>query len=262
MKVLVKKLFRAVGYDIIPKRWAEVPEYKNKGFDEGFLPLFDRCQHFTMTSAEKMFALYRAVRYLDANAVDGAIVECGVAAGGSMMMAALISIAGGNMDREIWLYDTFAGMPEPTDRDVNYRGDVARTQWVASRAGDHNEWCYASLESVRTNMVLTGYPTGKLRFIEGRVEETIPGKAPERIALLRLDTDWYASTKHELQHLYPRLCEGGVLIIDDYGHWEGCRQATDEFFGSLKGQIPLLHRIDRLGVIGVKPSSRPESQNG
>lgn len=242
-----------MGYDIIPKRWAEVPEYKNKGFDEGFLPLFERCQGFTMTSAEKMFALYRAVRYLDVNAVNGAIIECGVAAGGSMMMAALTSIVSGNTDREIWLYDTYAGMPEPTDRDMNYRGDAAHSQWAASQTTDHNEWCYASLETVQANMALTGYPPEKLRFVKGRVEETIPGEVPDRIALLRLDTDWYASTKHELQQLYSKLCKGGVLIIDDYGHWEGCRQATDEFFGNLNGLVPLLHRIDRLGVIGVKP---------
>lgn len=250
----IKKIFQAMGYDIVPKRWSEVPEYKSKGFDEGFLPLYEQCQDYTMTSAEKMFALYRAVRYINANAIDGAIVECGVAAGGSMMMAALTSIASGNIDREIWLYDTFAGMPEPADRDVNYRGDAARLQWTASQTADHNEWCYASLESVRANMALTGYPPGRLHFIKGQVEETIPGETPEKIALLRLDTDWYASTKHELKQLYPLLCEGGVLIVDDYGHWEGCRQATDEFFSNLNGPVPLLHRIDRLGVIGVKPS--------
>ncbi|MCU0780279.1 MAG: TylF/MycF family methyltransferase [Akkermansiaceae bacterium] len=254
MKALIKKIFQTMGYDIVPRRWTEVPDYKSKGFDEGFLPLYERCQEYTMTSVEKMFALYRAVKYLDANAIDGYVVECGVAAGGSMMLAALTSITYGNTNREIWLYDTFAGMPEPTARDVNYRGDAARLQWVASQAGDHNAWCYASLASVRANMTLTGYPLEKLRFIKGKVEDTIPDQVPEKIALLRLDTDWYASTKHELEQLYPLLCEGGVLIIDDYGHWEGCRQATDEFLSNLIGPVPLLHRIDRLGVIGIKPS--------
>jgi hypothetical protein len=243
-----------MGYDIVPRRWEEVPEYKNRGFDEEFLPLYQQCSAFTMTSAEKMFALYRAVNYLDANRIEGDIVECGVAAGGSMMMAALSSIANGNTNRELWLYDTFAGMPEPTDRDVNYRGDLARVQWASSQSVYHNEWCYASLESVQANMARTGYPADKMRFIKGRVEETVPANVPEKIALLRLDTDWYASSKHEMEHLYPRLCEGGVLIIDDYGYWEGCRQATDEFLNSLTEPVPLLNRIDQLGVMAVKPS--------
>jgi hypothetical protein len=201
-----------------------------------------------------MFALYRAVNYLDANRIEGDIVECGVAAGGSMMMAALTSIVNGSSSRKIWLYDTFAGMPKPTDRDVNYRGDLARTQWASSQSGDHNEWCYTSLESVQANMALTGYPVDKLCFIKGRVEKTIPAKAPEKIALLRLDTDWYASSKHEMEQLYPRLCEGGVIIIDDYGYWDGCRQATDEFLKNLTEPAPLLNRIDQLGVIAIKPS--------
>ncbi len=254
LKAIIKNVFGVMGYEIVPRRWSEVPEHKNKGLDEEFLPLYRQCSAYTMTSMEKMFALYRAVNYLDINGIEGPIVECGVAAGGSMMMAALTSIANGNTSREIWLYDTFAGMPEPTDRDVNYRGDLARVQWASSQADDHNEWCYASLETVQGNMALTGYPPGKLHFIKGQVEETIPGETPEEVALLRLDTDWYASTKHEIVHLYPRLCKGGVLIIDDYGHWEGCRQATDEFLKNLVGPIPLLNRIDRLGVICIKPS--------
>lgn len=253
MKTLVKKIFRTMGYDIVPRRWSEVPEYKNKGFDEGFFPLYQQCSEHTMTSVEKMFALYRAVNYLDSNRIDGDIVECGVAAGGSMMLAALTSITNNNLDRHIWLYDTYAGMPEPTEKDVNYRGDKAKTQWQASQMEDHNQWCYASLDSVQANMESIGYPLDNLHFIKGKVEDTIPSQKPGKIALLRLDTDWYASTKHELENLYPLLSEGGILIIDDYGHWEGCREATDEFFKHLDGQIPLLNRIDRLGVMAIKP---------
>ena len=95
----------------------------------------------------------------------------------------------------------------------------------------------------------TGYPAERLHFVEGKVEDTIPEQAPERIALLRLDTDWYESTRHELEHLYPRLSPGGVLIIDDYGHWEGARQAVDEYF---KGEV-YLHRIDYTGRLAIKP---------
>ena len=110
----------------------------------------------------------------------------------------------------------------------------------------------AGFDEVRRNLASTGYPSDRLHFIRGRVEDTIPASAPESIALLRLDTDWYESTRHELTHLYPRLVRGGVLIIDDYGHWQGARQATDEYF-SVLGSPVLLHRIDYTGRIAVKP---------
>jgi O-methyltransferase len=87
------------------------------------------------------------------------------------------------------------------------------------------------------------------------VEDTLPDQAPERIALLRLDTDWYASTKHELEQLYPRLAEGGVLIVDDYGHYEGARRAVDEYFRAA-GEPVLLNRIDFSGRLVIKQPER------
>jgi hypothetical protein len=254
MKRLIKKLINAIGYDIVPRRWAENPEFKNKGFEREFMPLYEKCMDYTMTSQEKMFALYRAVKYLNINGIRGEMVECGVASGGSMMLAALTSINDGSTDRELYLFDTFSGMPAPTGRDVNYRGDKAQLVWEPMQREDHNEWCYESLANVQKNMACTNYPSEKLHYIKGLVEDTLPVQAPEKIALLRLDTDWYASTKHELENLYPRLCEGGVLIIDDYGQWEGCKQATDEYFDNANYPRPLFHRIDRLGIICVKPT--------
>jgi len=98
----------------------------------------------------------------------------------------------------------------------------------------------------------TGYPSERIHFVRGRVEDTIPASAPELIALLRLDTDWYDSTKHELIHMFPRLSKAGVIIIDDYGHWRGAREACDEYFA--QNRIPiLLNRIDYTGRIALKP---------
>jgi hypothetical protein len=97
----------------------------------------------------------------------------------------------------------------------------------------------------------SGYPDAKVHYVVGRVEDTVPDGAPSEIALLRLDTDWYESTKHELVHLYPRLTPGGVLIIDDYGHWAGCRKAVDEYF-SERGRHLLFSRIDYAGRIALK----------
>ena len=108
-----------------------------------------------------------------------------------------------------------------------------------------------SEESVRATLLETGYPPERLHFVRGAVEETVPAAAPEQLALLRLDTDWYESTRHELVHLYPRLSDGGILIVDDYGHWEGCRRAVDEYFASDADPI-LLNRIDYTGRIAIK----------
>jgi hypothetical protein len=109
----------------------------------------------------------------------------------------------------------------------------------------------ASLDDVREAVLGVGYPEERIHFVEGPVEQTVPEHAPTEIALLRLDTDWYASTKHELIHLYPRLETGGVLIIDDYGYWQGARQATDEYIA--ENDVPLLlNRIDVGARIAVK----------
>jgi hypothetical protein len=100
-------------------------------------------------------------------------------------------------------------------------------------------------------MRATGYPEDKLHFVEGEVETTIPAAAPEQISLLRLDTDWYRSTLHELNHLYPKLVRRGALIIDDYGAYEGSRKATDEYFADRSNPI-FLGRIDEAARIGFK----------
>jgi hypothetical protein len=190
------------------------------------------------------------VRYLGQARIPGDIVECGVWKGGSSMAIALSLLAAGDSARTLYLYDTFEGMPPPTDADRSLDGRSAAEQ-LATSERDAPVWAVAGSAEVARNMAVTGYPAERLRFVEGKVEETIPGVVPERIALLRLDTDWYESTRHEFRHLYPRLSVGGVVVIDDYGHWQGARQATDEYFAE-HGIRMLLHRIDYTGRIGVK----------
>jgi hypothetical protein len=213
--------------------------------------IIQRVRPFTMTSDARLLAVLDATRYLVRNRILGDFVECGVWKGGSMMAAALMLLAEGDVARRLFLYDTFAGMAPPTAEDRDHQGISAADQLRQHPPGT-GIWCYAGLDEVRHNLASTGYPPGQCQFVVGKVEETIPQALPGEIALLRLDTDWYASTKHELEHLYPRLARRGVLIIDDYGHWRGSQQATDEYFAAL-GMFPLLHRIDYTGRMWIKP---------
>jgi hypothetical protein len=111
---------------------------------------------------------------------------------------------------------------------------------------------YATLPEVRATLARTGHADDRLHLVPGLVEETIPAQVPDRIALLRLDTDWEASTAHELAHLWPRVAPGGVLIVDDYGHWRGARRAVDAYFHG-REDAPLLLRVDYTGRVSVRP---------
>ncbi|MCX7591029.1 MAG: TylF/MycF family methyltransferase [Kiritimatiellae bacterium] len=207
---------------------------------------------FTMTSVPRLFALIEATRYVIRTRIEGEFVECGVWRGGSMMAVALALLKLGVRDRHLFLFDTYEGMPEPGALDVSFDGLCAHEEYKRRRRRDNTStWCYASLEEVRKNLSSTGYDMQRVHLIKGKVEETIPSFAPDRVAVLRLDTDWYSSTRHELEHLYPRLSVGGVLIVDDYGYWRGSRQAVDEYFAGGKTPV-LLNRIDHTGRIAVK----------
>lgn len=181
-----------------------------------FQAMLARCRPFTLTSDERMYALHTAVQYILQANIAGDFVECGVWKGGSCMNIALTLLQQGARDRTIHLFDTYEGMTPPEHADVDLLGRSA-TQLLASPVECEPTKCFASLDEVENNMRTTGYPTEKIHFIKGPVETTLPARAPQQIALLRLDTDWYASTKHELEQLYPRLSVGGVLIIDYSG---------------------------------------------
>lgn len=216
--------------------------------------ILDAVRPYTMTGTERILALIDAVRYLAQNRIAGDIAECGVWRGGSMVAIALTLLSENDRSRTLYLYDTFSGMSAPTARDRDAAGTPAEALLKGYRKGT-GLWCEAPLEDVRNNLAATGYPADKVRFVVGKVEDTIPAQVPGPLALLRLDTDWYESTLHELHHLYPLLVSRGVLIIDDYGHWQGSRQATDEYFAT-RGEKPLLQRIDYSGRLLVKTEAR------
>ncbi len=209
------------------------------------------CPQYTGTSPVRVVQLIRALEHITRTGIEGDIVECGVWRGGSMMAAAM-TLMKCNSVRDLYLYDTFEGMPAPSREDVRYDG-VPASDLYAARGGneDRSNWFAVSREAVEKAVLSTGYPAQHVKLVKGKVEETIPGTMPERIALLRLDTDFYASTKHEMEHLFPLLSSGGILIIDDYGCWKGSKQAVDEYFAQHDIRM-FLGRVDYTCRIGVK----------
>ena len=218
--------------------------------------IIERALPHTLTSVQRLQAVIDATRHVVANELPGAFAECGVWRGGSVLAMILTLQELGRDDRDVHLYDTFEGMTAPTERDVSSFDPPALETWRAAEQQGGRAWSEFlgrfDEQSVRSTLLATGYPAERLVLVRGPVEETLPEQAPERLALLRLDTDWYESTRHELEHLYPRLEPGGILIIDDYGHWEGARRAVDEYFAQ-HPPAPLLHRTDYTGRVAVKP---------
>ena len=212
--------------------------------------VIERVQPFTLTSVERIAALCHAVEYISRFNIPGSIVECGVWRGGSMMAAALTLLRFNDFNRRLYLFDTFEGQTPKTDVDrESIAGIEARELYWRTEPKKLLTLDF-TLDETRDNLLGIGYPEAMISFVKGAVEDTLPGRAPDKIALLRLHTDWYESTRHELIHLYPRLETSGVLIIDDYGHFDGTRKAVDEYFE----QIPIfLHRIDYTGRLVIKP---------
>ena len=220
--------------------------------DNEFMDLYNVCKGHTMASIERMYSLYNSMKYIIDNKIEGDLVECGVWKGGSSMLMALILKKHGIINKKIYLYDTFEGMSEPSSIDKTVEGISATTLLEKEKKENENSvWCYSPIEEVKGTLFSTGYPQENLIFVKGKVEETLLEHVPGRISVLRLDTDWYESTKIELRILYPLLSERGVLIIDDFGHWEGAQKAVTEYFMQ-NDNHQFLHRIDYTGRLIIK----------
>ena len=223
VKRLIHTAFNRFGYQI------EKTTDPFANFDERAKDTIRQVLPYTMIGEERLFTLIEAVRYIARNRIGGDFVECGVWQGGAAMAMAWTAVEN-NISPAIWLYDSFDGMPEPGDADRDFAGKSAQ-QWYDEIGPG---WCQAGEDDVRRNIGLVDYDADKWVIVGGLVEDTIPANIPEKIAILRLDTDWYDSTLHELNNLYDLLAEGGILIIDDYGDWQGSKKAVDEFFASRK----------------------------
>lgn len=244
MKKTIQSLAHACGYEITQ----EIPS----DISDEDLEIIHSVKPFTMTNTERIFSLIQSVRYVIQNKIPGDIVECGVWRGGSMMASAKTLVQLNNQEKKLFLFDTFEGMTKPESIDISKSNMIASEEFNKSKTDeDSSTWCRASLDDVKSNLFKTGYDQSKIHFIKGKVEETLPRNDPQSICILRLDTDWYKSTKHELTHLFPKISKGGVLIIDDYGFWQGAKKAVDEYISENNIQI-LLNRIDHSGRIAIK----------
>ncbi len=249
----IRPIWHRLGFDI--RKYRDDTLVFPPDFDDETIAIWKKIHPYTLTGKERVYTLVQAVKHLVEFQVEGAMVECGIWKGGSSMAIALTLQNLGISDRDLYMYDTYTGMAQPTEIDVSYKGGRAVERFDRNKISDDvSAWCFSPLEEVTANLHSTGYNKERLHFIQGKVEETIPETIPEKIALLRLDTDFYESTKHEMEHLYPLIEPNGIIIIDDYGHWQGSRIAVDEYIAENNIQI-FLNRVDYTARLGIKPAA-------
>lgn len=224
--------------------------------DPYFIEIFPKIRPHSITASAgplPLWALYKSIEYIVKNEVPGDIAECGVWNGGSMLLAAMALKHFGDTSRMLYLYDTFAGMPKPdADLDRNWDGVSALDTWQ-SFADEGKPWGFGgTVEMVYEVMKGADYPADNITFVRGMVEDTIPSVKADQLSLLRLDTDLYHSTYHEFVHLYPTVASGGIVIIDDYGYFEGAKRATDQYIAENNLRL-FLNRVDDSVRLAVKP---------
>lgn len=241
MKHQLNKLLEKFGYRIVPFNSGVFND-----MDQDFKEVFELVKPYTMVSVERLYSLYLTMKYVLENNIKGDIVECGVWKGGcAMLMAYMLKKYKSN--KNLYLYDTYEGMPEPKIMDAKVSTGEKAIKVFNREVKKFGRMIAISLEEVKRNMNIVDYKN--VIYIKGMVEHTIPVVIPKKIAILRLDTDWYDSTKHELKYLYPLLSVKGVLLLDDYGFWSGCRKAVDDYFYKSK---PLFIRDDFSGRVMIK----------
>lgn len=243
MKIFLKKLFEKLlkkcGYkmqNIVNDIIEEItPEEKR---------LMDLCSPYTMTSDLRKWALIQSFYHIINNNIEGDFVECGVWKGGNLILLQKIIEKAKINNRKIYGFDTFTGMPKPTLHDLKTNSKDKNNFYKKN-------WLYVSENEVRKNFKRNLNNDDNLILIKGDVTETLKIKSniPNKISILRLDTDFYKSTKIELEVLYPRVSKGGIIIIDDYGSWQGAKKAVDEYFFN---QSIWLHYIDHDGRLIIK----------
>lgn len=253
LKELIQSVAMLLGYKIVStsNKIYDLPVEFSQQDRELIKHVVDN--ELSMVSVPGLCATLKAARYVAENQIEGDFVECGVWRGGNALIAAEIFRRYG-LDKRVFLFDTFMGMTEPSDDDRGISdNEPAINKYKTEQRPNHNNWCYAPIDEVRANFTNRGLLGVNTVFVKGPVEETLglPSNLPAIISILRLDTDWYESTKISLEVLYPKITSGGCLIVDDYGFWSGSRKATDQYFEQLLPR-PLLNVTDSSRRIAVK----------
>ena len=260
IKKIIYKISRSIakkfGYKLVQKENENLnfqfPEYTD---DE--LRLIEISKKNTMTSYQKLNFLLRSIEHVYNNKIDGDFVECGVWKGGNIILFKNMINKLNMQNKKIYAFDTFEGMTKPLDIDVDLRFKQEKAADVMDRSPKdyniHNIHSYYPIEKVKKNIIESCKDLENIKFIKGDVLKTllISDNIPEKISILRLDTDWYESTKIELEILFPKLVNNGILIIDDYGDYKGCKKAVDEYFRYKKFNI---FKIDAGGRMLIKSS--------
>ena len=204
-------------------------EFKNK--------MIDVCYEYSMMNSKRLWNIFHCSESVLNENIEGDFVECGVFKGGGIILMSAI-IEYNKKQKKVWAFDTFEGMSKPDENDKDYSGEDAMIHWKVFNNKEFNKWCYTSLNEVKSNVSQASkrlkLELDNIKYIKGDVEKTLNDNAnlPKKISILRLDTDFYKSTKKELEVLYPKLSVGGFLIVDDYGYWEGSKKACLEYFSN------------------------------
>jgi len=206
--------------------------------------ILEKCSNFTITSVERQINVIRSIEHIINNNIDGDIIEIGVFKGGIIMIMLYKLMQLGYTNKKVHLYDTFSGMTESSEKDINPQGILA--DW-----NNPGIKCYASYEDVYRNVTSTGYPLENIIFHIGDIRNVKYTDIPSSISLLRLDNDWYELYKFELPIFEPLVIKNGVVIIDDYGFWSGCKEAIDDYINNVN-YTPNIIKIDDCGIYWFK----------
>ena len=253
IKKIVKDILKLFNYRIISENdWNKKVENLIVEASDHELNMFEKLKEISLTSLPNKWSLYQSLSYIKENNIEGDIVETGVFKGANLVLINDF-LNKFDIDKKIYAYDTFQGQPKPSNLDFDYKGNSMIKKFSNLDKKDTNS-VYCSLENVKKNIEkYSNNNLNKIIFIKGKVEETLnyEKNVPSKISLLRLDTDFYDSIKKSLEVLYPKLIKGGVLIIDDYGHFKGAKIAVDNYFQDKKSIW--MHRVDYTCRLMIKP---------
>ena len=253
IKNLIKKILSKFGYRIESlDSWYNRQENFLSEIEKQDSNFLKQINKYTMTTPANHWAIIQAINHINKYKVEGDLVECGIYKGGNIILFDYLNNKF-SLKKKIYAYDTFDGMTEPGIHDKDLKNKSAKLTKL-NYENNNMKWCYSTLDEVKKNISKFNRNISiSFKFIKGDVENTLndQNNLPQKISLLRLDTDFYNSTKKELEVLYPRLEKNGILIIDDYGHWQGARKAVDEYFET-KNNFFWFHRIDYASRLLIK----------